>query len=322
MSTSKLRVAVIGIGPAGLTAADVARNQFGCDVHLFARSLAKSTLYGCQYLHAPIVPTKSAEVEYKLLGTADQYRQKVYGDGWNGQVSPEDFIGSHFAWDLRDAYSVLWKEYIGYSRAVPFTPLRVTPSRMAEVAKAMREDFDLVLSTVPANALCCLPEQHTFAEREIYAIGDAPELGISVPLDIPDNTIMCNGEPEPTWYRASKVFGYATMEWPGRRQPPYDGVVRVGKPLWTNCDCFAWVERIGRYGAWRKDVLVHDVYEQVKALIGIRTGNYNPRPQDRRNDVCERCGRISYVVRPVLESAEQEYRCLDGHVWAVPNEVR
>src|SRR5688500_18987888 len=147
---SDMRVAVIGIGPSGLTATAAAQ-RYGCKVELFARSLAPSALYGCQYLHGPIpgfTDVAMTDISYQLLGTPEEYRAKVYGPNWAGRVSPDDFIGDHIGWDLRATYSQMYERYVK-SGAIPFTPLRVTPERLVETTEKFQQDFDIVISTVP-----------------------------------------------------------------------------------------------------------------------------------------------------------------------------
>src|SRR4051794_14558085 len=110
-----MRIAVLGCGPAGLMAAHAAK-VCGADVDIFSRK-RKSELFGCQYLHAPIpgmTDVAPVTVRYMLNGDIEGYRRKVYGDTWDGEVSPEDLLGNHDAWDIRRTYDNLWAKYGGY----------------------------------------------------------------------------------------------------------------------------------------------------------------------------------------------------------------
>ena len=248
-----MRILVLGCGPSGLVAAHAAV-QLGHEVTILSKSPSPSKLYGTQYLHAPIpgyedVP--SVTVSYNLNGTPEQYRRKVYGDAWQGKVSPEDFVGEHRAWDIRETYELMWElyrsiveEYEVVDGNLQFTIFVYEP--------------DKIISTIPATSLC-EQTKHRFASHLIYANGSTAK---EWP---PENRRICDGTDQTDWYRISNVFGYRTVEWPyitGLSGGSPRGV-RVEKPLKTDCDCHPEVIRAGRYGEWDKSVLVHQVYQKV-----------------------------------------------------------
>jgi hypothetical protein len=310
MSTqSSLRVAIFGNGPSALVAAH-AVSQLGGRPFFFGENRRPSPLYGCQYLHTQIpgVEARKTRVYYELRGSALDYRDKVYGRDWKQSVSPEDLEEQHTAWDLRETYAKLWKYYLEYRSS--WSRLSVSPEtfRTPKYIEFFRKQYDMCISTIPARFLCA--GQHTFSGQEIWASGDAPELGIKAPVSLADDTIVCNGEPEPSWYRASRVFGHATVEWPGRRKPPFDGVKKVVKPLWSDCTCVPWIHRLGRYGSWQKGILVHDVYEQTKFLVQARMGN---AVRNSRPDFCMTC--FTIAVRKQQTPEGVQYFCLRGHNW-------
>jgi hypothetical protein len=238
---------------------------------------AKSELHGCQYLHAFIpgtnLPPAGRPVRYLLDGMPEQYRRKVYGGGWNGQVSPDEYgpEANHSAWDLRQTYDLLWERF-----ASRIFPLHLTPQAASMMA---RQPGQRVFCTVPAPALCLRPEEHKFAAQSIWAIGTIdshwregvdpkPKLPPRLPYLAPGDTVQCNAQDAPRWYRAATVFGHSTLEWPAGPKPPISGVVAVQKPLSTDCDCHvgkAW-HRLGRYGRWAKGVLVHEAYFEALVL--------------------------------------------------------
>lgn len=306
-------VAIFGVGPAGLVAAHAIK-LWGGKASFFANTAQKSKLFGCQYLHKPIrgLPeVGQAPVEYRTIGTGADYRRKVYGDRYNGPVSPERYAGAHTAWDLRDSYAKLWDMH---AEVRSIAPMAVSPERISGTADAFREAFDFVISTVPAWNLCLRPEEHTFQSQRIYAAGDAPEKGIRVPVQVEDGSIICNGDPDVSWYRASRVFGHTTVEWSDQRKPPYEGVALVEKPLWSDCNCFPWIHRLGRYGSWRKSILVHDVFEQAETLAKVF---HEFSMVNIRHDLCVKCGFFATTERPLIEPrGEIEYRCGSGHVWS------
>jgi hypothetical protein len=100
-------------------------------------------------------------------------------------------------------------------------------------------------------------------------MGDAPERGQVVPIDIPEDTVLCNGSRDVGYYRAARVFGHSSVEWPGARpKPPLSGVVIFSKPLTTSCTCWEGeILRVGRYGTWTKGVLSHQAYSATSKAL-------------------------------------------------------
>lgn len=265
-----MKVLILGCGPAGLIAAEAVAAGLGSmgPVRLVSRK-KKSPLFGCQYLHAPI-PKVSFEgagrpVKYELRGgSPEDYRQKVYGDNWKGTVSPDEYGAAeeHMAWDLRAAYDVLWGRW--HHKVMDADVLSSEIPAMLEFFN----DPELVISTIPAPALCRRPQEHAFEHESIWAIGDAPELRQYAPIPVPEFTVICEASPDISWYRAANVFGHKTVEWPGeRRRPPLEGVVPVNKPLKTDCDCHPEITRMGRYGRWEKGYLTHQVWADVEKVL-------------------------------------------------------
>jgi hypothetical protein len=231
---------------------------------------AKSDLYGCQYLHAYIPGIGMMKdgwrpVKYQLEGPTDGYRRKVYGDSWSGSVSPDEFgpEEDHRAWDLRHAYNNLWEVW-GH---------QVIPTEMnaVNVQSFFGDPGAITLSTLPVPTLCRDMENHKFSSRAIWAMGSRGlnQAQYRLPYIAPDDTVQCNGWRDTAWYRAATVFGYSTLEWPGGRKPPIAGVVRVSKPLSTDCTCWQGprAHRLGRFGKWEKGVLVHTAYFDALKLL-------------------------------------------------------
>lgn len=241
----------------------------GYDVTYYSNTAEKSKLMGCQYLHAPIPLPPSYKipqrrVEYKLNGTAEEYRAKVYGEGYHGVVSPEDFIGEHDAWDIRATYDALW-DMITQRKNVTLHRVKVTNNWLALNTGPLSE-YAHVISTIPATALCQSPVMHPSQEGHLFTSQTIKAVGSKLPIDFED-IISCDGTPNVPWYRMAFVFGYRTVEWPRGAQPVPTDAVAVRKPLSTDCDCHPEIIRLGRYGAWQKGVLVHEVYNQASALM-------------------------------------------------------
>jgi hypothetical protein len=247
----------------------------GHDVDFYAKGLDKSQLFGCQYLHAPIPLPRSyniasAKVEYKLVGTAEEYRAKVYGGSYKGRVSPEDLEGEHYAWDIRATYDALWS-IITSNKRVSIYPVGITASWLAASTTALSR-YAHVISTIPAFALCDqavhhpAQEGHYFASHSVKARGGREGYPFG---DTEGDVIVCDGTDAVAWYRSAVVFGYRTTEWPRTFRPGIGGlpIVSVRKPLQTDCDCHPEIIRLGRYGQWKKGVLVHQVFQAAEKLM-------------------------------------------------------
>jgi len=258
-------VAILGCGPAGLMAAHAA-NMMGWSLSIYSKKV-KSTLHGAQYLHKPIPKIDTGGpnlVSYKLRGTPEEYRSKVYGEGWDGTVSPEDLAENHPAWDLRQAYDWLWKQFEPWIVDCDIKPM---PYISPNLWNAMHKS-DLVISTVPRKVWA--QEGDLFESTKIWALGDGdPDGGLASQHDF---TVICDGTPICNWYRSAKIFGHSTLEWPYRelwRKPPAPGAVIVEKPLRCSSVGAGDFIHMGRYGAWEKGILTSDVYYQAMKVFAI-----------------------------------------------------
>lgn len=261
-----MKILVLGCGPAGLLAAHAA--SYAPDAYINIVSIKqRSELYGCQYLHGPIpdLALDTTTVSYELRGSVSDYQRKVYGDQpVPGGVSPAALTGSHPAWDIRQAYEQLWERYAGLVDDFP-----IDASDMGRMLSYYAPD--LVVNTIPLPLLCAEPTAHSFTSQQCWAMGDAPERGQFVPIPRQEDTIVCDGTRDVSWYRTSTVFGYSTAEWSGLRpKPPLEGVVAFNKPLATTCDCWPDMLRVGRYGSWTKGALSHEAFNTTIKKIQER----------------------------------------------------
>lgn len=265
-----MRVAVLGCGPAGMFAAHAAVEE-GHEVDILSKP-RKSYMRGAQYLHQPIPGLNGDpfQIDYRLVGSVDGYREKVYGADSEVQVSPETLVGIHTAWDIREAYDNAWDRYSSL----------ISPWDARE--DWIPETFDLVFSTIPATLLCrdISPEQEVTGEswlRSRCSFESETILSTSTfpaRLDGLDNVVVCSGGDD-FWYRAAKIHGWETTEYPidivqrfplsvlfGDRK-----VHEVVKPISTTCECHPEVVRSGRYGKWTKGVLAHESYDDMKEAL-------------------------------------------------------
>jgi hypothetical protein len=252
-------VAVLGCGPAGLVAAHAA-TLYGANVEIFSKA-RKSHMFGAQYLHEriPDVPTgKPIQIEYKLDGDMEIYKQKIYGTEYTGTVSPADYEGDHIAYDIRSSYDNLWDRY---SHKIEDT--NVSPAWLMELIEDHGDEYCAIFCTIPWPQMCI--HHHIFNSQEVWAMGDSDTQ--SVPVEVPEGSVVCSGRHETEWYRASNIFGYKTVEWPWRVHPPLPGVAKVNKPIDNNCTCWPTVTRLGRFGQWRKGVLVHHAFQDAVMVM-------------------------------------------------------
>lgn len=277
-----MHVAILGCGPAGLLAAHACALD-GVQFDIFSKK-RKSQLYGSQYLHEPIPEISRYEdhvnVRYVTVGTPEEYRRKVHGKWWDGHIAPEDFEPDHLAWNIRHAYDNLWQRYgrLVHNYEVP------TGQELEEYQASAYSvvnyhlglsDYDLVINTMPRDIWRVPGEEFIYSEG--WALGDAPEEGKFIPYDCEDNTIFCDGSSETSYTRLSKVFGYATVEWPHHAtRPPLPGVAKVIKPLHYRANAQApnptadWLH-VGRYGKFEKGVVVTDAFNDVvKKLVELK----------------------------------------------------
>lgn len=261
--------AVLGCGPAGLMAAHAIALS-GRPVTIFSQpneegEMKKSILGGAQFLHMPIVGVNDIEpdvtIRYELHGDADTYRRKVYGDD---PMIP--FVSMQYledkreqkAWNLQATYDRLW-EMLAVDR---MQRAIVTPAWL----EANKDYFEVIVSSLPATTLCLShhglsKEMHHFIRQQVLISGECI-------LDGLENTIVYDGTKDRSWYRCSNLFGHGGTEWSSiGPRPPVADVVRINKPIRTNCDCHPKVIRVGRYGEYKKGVLTHHAFYKVWELI-------------------------------------------------------
>jgi hypothetical protein len=250
------RVVVLGCGPAGLLAAHAASLNMA-DVQIFSIP-QKSVISGAQYLHRSIPGlTESADgwITYMKTGSRDGYARKVYGvssipvswDLW-GQAESKP------AWSMQKAYDVLWEMYKG---SIVEFDVRLFDVVVLESLKA-----DLYISSLPAPLLC--HGGHFFESVDMHI-----REGFSGAVTVPENTIIYNGHLHHPWHRASNLFGFKSMEYATR--PPDDNgdsrLISGVKPTAHNCDCRPDWLRVGRFGQWKRGVLVHHAFEEVELAL-------------------------------------------------------
>lgn len=242
---SERDVAILGCGPAGLLAA-YACEQLGLNVSIISKA-QRSVISGAQYLHDPIpglTPERpDGQLNYIKDGSARGYANKVYGNpdhpcSWD--KFPEGLLP---AWSMLDVYSQLWARY--HAR---IWDQSIGGDSLDEIAA----EWPMVISSIPLRHICKNPE-HVFNGARVWI---APYAA----LDLPDNTIHYDGTLAQSWYRCSRIFGEegteSSVEIPGAE---WEGI----KPTGHTCDCHPEVVKVGRFGQWKKGVLIHHAYNDA-----------------------------------------------------------
>ena len=251
-----MKVAILGAGPVGMITAHVVE-QFGHEPILYGIK-EPSVINGAQYIHkalegiTPKIP--DGEVTYVKRGDAEGYAYKVYGDP-NAPCSWARFGGILPAWNISKHYMDLWAR---------FESKIVDIEIRAPYIKDLLGNHDIVFSSINPLGYCMDREVHDFVWTPVVIQPDSPD-GMDVPL----NTIIYSGDPDDYWYRTSNMFGDCSTELP--RSARWKGPrIHIHKPLHTTCDCFMEHEefvRIGRYGAFKKNLLVTDAYDKVVEVL-------------------------------------------------------
>lgn len=249
-----MRIAILGCGPAGLLAAWAALLE-NHEVAVFSKK-QKSQISGAQYLHSAIPDITSPEPErmirYFKIGTGPGYSQKVYGttstvsswERWKAREYP--------AWSLRGAYDRLWEPMEPRIRDIGFIDY--------DYVRALMEEFEVVINTIPLKHICKIPESCRFYDQPTWITDwETPFL--------PENTILYNGLDFPRWHRASYLDGYFAVEY----GYPVEKAHMILKPQGTTCQCWPTGSQrffsVGRYGTWTRDVLTHDAFHETRIRL-------------------------------------------------------
>lgn len=272
-----MNVAVLGYGPAGLIAAKVLMDE-GHDVEVIGAG-GKSIIGGAQYLHENVMNPHNTKpegyIDFLKMGRRDLYAQKVYGDQ-SVDVSWDHYSGCVEAWALRPVYDQLWEFFA--DKLIHDTFNGISLGGLVNT-----ERYEMIFSSIPASALCLFPSHHTFPRVNIALVPYSPVNDLQ-------NVVLYSGRGCDPWYRTSCIFGepwtefgaaqverlgQATYVFDDTFEDAEDGahqypVHRGFKPMGTDCDCHPEVVRIGRFGLWDRQILLHHVPAQVRAALEAR----------------------------------------------------
>lgn len=253
-----IRVCVIGAGPAGLLAAYGAAQE-GARVTVVHPG-RWSEISGAQYLHGQIEGLEDHvdhfKIRYRWFGEEEGYRKKVYGDlVGSGGTSWRKFNPIELAWDMKQAYEFLQRWVLQWTTVVQES---VTPDKLP----GMVAYFDYVFNTAPLKYLA--PEGRYFMENVLI-------LNKKNLYGVPLNEIHYYGDRR-AGHRSSNINGHVSVEFPFSQikqiRPRYRHRLKeVVKPLRSEGVELEGVYRLGRYGKWDKDQLVHQAYFEARDIL-------------------------------------------------------
>lgn len=250
-------IAVLGTGPAGLMAAQAVSLVVNAPLVIFSGTDQPSRLGGAQFLHAAIPmindPAPDTMITYRVRGTEEEYRRKVYG---REEVPFTSFQNvkdgdTQEAWNLQATYERLWDKFRSNVER------NVTKIDASWFDNEWIKDFSHIFSSIPLPSICqalagASPETHHFKSQQIHVCVE--RFG-----ECPPDTIIYDGTTEARYYRKSQIFGVPGTEW-AHNPPPIKGLIKDSKPVSTTCTCHPNVTRVGRRGTWTKGVLTHDAF--------------------------------------------------------------
>lgn len=248
-----MNVAILGCGPAGLLCTHAA-DRAGAYTDVFSIK-EKSVIPGSQHLHGPIPGITphypEGTIQFVRMGDEKGYAEKVYGDssratGW------DNYLQVYPSWNVQRAYDNLWERY-----EKNVVNQNVTEALLHRLVDA----YDMVVSTVPAEVLCC-NEHHTFRSQE-YWIKVLP----TPQTDRLTELVVYNGLPEDHWYRWSILGGKCSIETTSKADAADADWIQGWKAVDNDCDCWPGIERAGRWAEWTHGITLHKAFLKATRLM-------------------------------------------------------
>lgn len=262
-------VAILGTGMAGLLAGKAVL-ELGMQPVLFDMDYSKKTLKGLHYLHhhcnmeLPLIHINNYIIDdgaYPEMSIGERYCQKVFGEvnetARNNSITT--LQPSETVYCMQTAYNTL---YEAMQQHFHYEEVKVTK----DFAMQCAEEFDAVVSTIPLNIL--FPDAKCKSEQ-VWCSQNFPKTLVNHELS--QNCVVYNVNEDESWYRASRVAGTTWTEFVEKPEDvacfPVNKIVTEDISLE---DVFEQTGIIlgGRYGAWNRKELAHDIYYRVLKFLG------------------------------------------------------
>jgi hypothetical protein len=256
-----MKIAIVGAGPSGLMAA-WASTVCGHSVTLFDKTKQLGKNHGVFYLHEscglPILP--HARLITKVVGVTAQvspseaYSLKVYGE-IGEDVSLNRLTGGGTGYFNK--LSTIWNAQIGMELLSSLFAENIEEKEIKgpNGIEELLGQFEKVIITAPAFLFLDVDLRNEFKST----VAHIKHVETNFPLD---KAIMVYSVGEDPVYRWSITFGQLAIE----RTTSAPGFFEVKKVKGTSVDLKSYDSNIlwaGRYGSWNKNILTHNVYEQV-----------------------------------------------------------
>jgi len=257
----KKKVAIWGAGPSGMMAAH-AVSEMGHEIKIYDKDPDMTRRNaGVFYLHSDCnLGLEPIRIKHRVLGgihfsdadLASAYGAKVYGDP---MLKKNSIVGARriaevTGYNAQQAVSRLWDIYGDFVE-------REEIRNFDRDYSLFSQEHDLIVSTIPAYAL--FPDADLKATSTWIGIGEAPS---------EENFILYDINPQIPWYRCSAIAGVFVMEF-GKNYVPklpselkYQQVTKVMSDV-SPLKKFPNLLFTGRFGAWDKTILTHNVYFNV-----------------------------------------------------------
>jgi len=196
----------------------------------------------------------SVKITYAKLGNREEYAQKIYGKGFDPANTSWDLFpaGTRNGWPLHKIYEMLHERL----------DLRVMEVHRSDMLELVRQ-YGLVFNSAPAALFAERDDTPVEVLTERVWIKTEP---VDAPLGHP-GIIVYEASPAMAHYRYSFLEGRDSWEFPEAHGDPGGGVL-VSKPLSISHPPMSkGIVPIGRYGQWKKGVLVDSVFGEVSRVL-------------------------------------------------------
>lgn len=268
------KIAIIGAGPSGMMAAHAA-SQCGAYVDIFDADPSQSRRNsGVYFLHdeCDLLLGQHTRIYQTVLGIygmspeeiGEAYGSKVYGQPIAKtsvlEAAKHPTINGYNA---GEAINRLWDLYGGQ--------VSILKIESFEHLISLFDKYDKIISTIPANIL--FPDFEYESVQTWIKVGKAPE---------EEAFLFYNINPHCSWYRCSGMFGIFIQEY-GFKYIPFENkkysfkevtkIIGARKTMYHQSNAHledgkvisdvAELFLVGRYGAWSKKTLTHNVYYET-----------------------------------------------------------